>query len=1700
MSWRLWLERLADSVRGTRESRRGAPRRRRTPFGPRSLYGERLALDHLEDRTLLSPTVPLPPGVQTALDAYVSAPDPAYHYSLNSTLTGQGYTDYVINMTSQTWRSPSEVNQTAWQHWLQIIVPATVTSHTAVLEIGGGSNTLIPPPAADNTGVLTATTLGAITVVLPTVPNEPLQFTGQPGPFTEDQIVAYSLSQYLNGGDQNWPVLLPMVESAVRAMDTTQSFVASQSGGSLSVDNFVVSGASKRGWTTWLTPAVDSRVVAIVPFVFDFLNEGQQVPHLQDAYVGVTQDVVGGFPGAVKDYTNDNVFGRLGTPQGIALGQIIDPFSYINRPGYDIPKYMVDSTGDQFFVPDSAQYYFNQLPGQNYIRYVPNTDHGLNADAVTGALNFMKAFLDGAQLPQFSWNVTDGGTTIDVHSVDTPTSVEMWQASDPNSRDFRLESIGAAWSSSNLSDQGGGNYVAHVTLPASWAKGFFVQMTYQVDGVTLTFTTQVSVVPLFTPSVVAADPGGTYNGQPYAASATATGISGNPVFGSIAYAYYNGPTATGQSSATPPTGAGTYTVVASFTSQDSSYVNGQSQPVTFTISPATPTVVASDAGGNYTGKPFVASATAKGVGNAAVTGSFAFTYYTGSTATGTGTSVAPTIAGTYTVVASFTSSDSNYGNATSAPVTFTIQSVSWNGYAGNAQHTALSPTAAQALQAIHWQTPVDLDPQHSGGTPDGELFIHYGSPVITGNNTVIVPVKTGATNGFQLEAFNGATGAVKWTVSTDYLLPQQFNWTPEYGPVLSGDRLYFPGAGGTLFYVNNLDATGPHAATRVAFYGTGVYNADPTDFNNSIYIDTPLNADANGDVFFGYRVYGSNPAGVQSGIARVDAGGNGTFTSALAASGNDSNIAQVPHNATPGLSADGSTLYVSVVASFSQFYGYLVALDSTTLQLKTNSTGGMEREFLQDPRNGNNAGLLDDSSAAPMVAPDGTVFYGTFANPFNGSRGFMLHFSGDLSTEYTPGAFGWDDTASIVPASMVPSYHGTSSYLIMTKYNNYTSAEVGPSGGDGVNLIAVLDPYATQADTRNDGDPNLQVMREVLTIAGPTPDTQFLGQTPNAVREWCINTAVVDPGTDSVYANSEDGNLYRWNLATNTLSQVVNLTPGLGEAYTPTMIGPDGTVYAINDATLFAVGRGPAVPAPISLTATGLNFGSQAAGTTSPAPRITRAVVPGTNVKFVAVAASGPDAADFTFGGPQAGSVVQTGQAFGFTFTPSHLGAESATFTIQTNQGLVTVNLSGTGTSPVRQTGGTVGFGNQTVGVVSPVRSTTLVNLGAGINLLAIAASGPNAADFTLVNPPALGPLAQGTQVLNFTFTPSATGSETATYTLQTSAGSVTINLSGSGVVNAKQPAVQLSGTSIQFGNQLLGQSSSVVTQTLTITGNVQLQSITETGANPNDFTFVNPPVTGTLPPGSQVLQFFARPSKLGSENATFTLHTSAGNFAVSLSANGTTPLFLSSNGVNFGSVGLTAGTSQFLTLYYEDLGGSDQVLSISSTSPDAADFPIISAPNGELTFGQNRVDFGFNPSRLGNETATYVIQTTLGSFNVTLNGKGIAPVSLSTGRIDLGSVPVGTTTLQETAYLFNLGANVTLQSVTISGTNAADFTLSNANSLPIGQLLPQGQSLPLEFTFSPSKTATESATVTVVTSVGTLTLQLSGVGLVASI
>ena len=483
----------------------------------------------------------------------------------------------------------------------------------------------------------------------------------------------------------------------------------------------------------------------------------------------------------------------------------------------------------------------------------------------------------------------------------------------------------------------------------------------------------------------------------------------------------------------------------------------------------------------------------------------------------------------------------------------------WTTFGGNAQHTGLSASPSQPLLRIRWSTSVDLS------SPGEPVLIHYGSPLITAANTVIIPVKTGADGGFRLDARKGRDGSLVWSTSTDYVVPPH-GFFPSYSPALNSiGRVWFPGAGGTMMFRDAPDASVPTATGRVAFYGPGVYQSNPASFDSTVFINTPTTVDASGSIYFGFRTIAGAPLGLSSGIAKIDAAGNGKWTAATTIAG-DPAVTMVPHQAAPALSNDGTTLYVAVADEFGA-NPYLVGLEPSTLAVKNVSPGVPMRVKLKDPRgNGNNAFVSDDSTASPMVGPDGDVYYGVFGNPYNGSRGWLLHYSANLQQTKLAGAFGWDTTPAVVPRAMIPSYNGPSSYLLFNKSNDYA----GDDGGTGVNRIAVLDPNDSMPEP-HPSSAGVAVMKAVLTIAGPTPDEDVVLFYPDAVKEWCINAAAVDPATKSVMVNSEDGKLYRWDLSTNTLSQSIRLSEGLAAAYTSTLIAPDGTVYATNKAILHAV-------------------------------------------------------------------------------------------------------------------------------------------------------------------------------------------------------------------------------------------------------------------------------------------------------------------------------------------------------------------------------------------------------------------------------------------------------------------------------------------------------------------------------------------------
>lgn len=424
-------------------------------------------------------------GQQTALDRYVHAPDPAYRFELKDTVPGKGHTTYFIEMTSQSWRAAEEVDRPLWKHWLVIVRPDKVSHATGFLSIKGGSNDG-KVPRVDPLLLELATATETVAAELRMVPNQPLTFADGPKPLSEDALIAYTWDKFFRTGDEGWPARLPMTKSAVRAMDTVTAFCASAAGGEIKVNRFVVAGGSKRGWTAWTTAAVDRRVVGLIPMVIDLLNLEKSFEHHYRAY--------GFWAPAVKDYEDYKIMGWMGTPQFRALMRLVEPYSYRER--LTMPKLMINAAGDQFFLPDSSQFYFDDLKGEKHLRYVPNADHSLrNSDVPQSLIAFYDAVLRDKPRPRFSWKFGKDGT-IRVETKDRPAEVKLWQATNPETRDFRLEKIGAAYRSSPLTDQGGGVYEAKVAKPPTGWTAFFVELTYTDGGkYPLKLTTGVRIVP-----------------------------------------------------------------------------------------------------------------------------------------------------------------------------------------------------------------------------------------------------------------------------------------------------------------------------------------------------------------------------------------------------------------------------------------------------------------------------------------------------------------------------------------------------------------------------------------------------------------------------------------------------------------------------------------------------------------------------------------------------------------------------------------------------------------------------------------------------------------------------------------------------------------------------------------------------------------------------------------------------------------------------------------------------------------------------------------------------------------------------------------------------------------------------------------------------------------------------------------------------
>ncbi|HEV7222879.1 MAG TPA: PhoPQ-activated protein PqaA family protein [Pirellulales bacterium] len=420
------------------------------------------------------------------LAAYVAKPDESYRWvkRREGMLGENAYVE--LTLTSQTWR------EIVWKHQLFILKPKHVRNPSqALLLIGGGSwrdelAAPIDPKAAGGQAAplpkeaallaTLANEIGSPTAVLLHVPQQPL-FDGK----KEDEIISYTFEQYLKTGDATWPLLLPMVKSAVRGMDAVQQFA--EQNWQTKIERFTVTGASKRGWTAWLTAAVDLRVQAIAPMVIDVLNMGPQMKHQLETW--------GKFSEQIEDYTQRGIQASGDTKPGERLRGIVDPYSY--RESLIQPKLILLGTNDRYWTLDALNLYWNDLQGEKHVLYVPNQGHKLaDPERVVGSIAALHRQAAGElAFPKLDWKLDadDEMLRLRLESSAAPAQALVWIAASPT-RDFR----DAKWSSEKL-ELVDGAYRYEMPLPPMGHAALFGELKFKGDSLPYYLSTNVKLTP-----------------------------------------------------------------------------------------------------------------------------------------------------------------------------------------------------------------------------------------------------------------------------------------------------------------------------------------------------------------------------------------------------------------------------------------------------------------------------------------------------------------------------------------------------------------------------------------------------------------------------------------------------------------------------------------------------------------------------------------------------------------------------------------------------------------------------------------------------------------------------------------------------------------------------------------------------------------------------------------------------------------------------------------------------------------------------------------------------------------------------------------------------------------------------------------------------------------------------------------------------
>lgn len=389
-----------------------------------------------------------------ALGRYVRRADACYAWKVRDRQEMHGLDVATLALVSQKWQGRE------WRHTLCVARPKEVRRpDIAFLWVAAHVDAGLIPHVKR-----LAEQAGALVAVLGEVPNQPL-FGGK----YEDALIAHTFEQYLRTGDETWPLLLPMTKSAVRAMDAVQAWA--REGWGQEVGRFVVSGASKRGWTSWLTAAADRRVAGVAPAVIDMLNLKEQTQWAQRVYGRQSE--------MIHDYTDIGLLDHLGTPAGERLLSIVDPYRY--REMYTMPKLLLLGTNDPYWMVDALGHYWDGLPGPKLVYQAPNAGHG--AAGTRGALETMAAFYqmvaERRALPEVTWEMKAGAAPSAAVAADCPVKRALLWTANSKTRDFRK----AKWSSRALPLARDARRVeAAVPAPKRGYVAFMVELVFTAEG------------------------------------------------------------------------------------------------------------------------------------------------------------------------------------------------------------------------------------------------------------------------------------------------------------------------------------------------------------------------------------------------------------------------------------------------------------------------------------------------------------------------------------------------------------------------------------------------------------------------------------------------------------------------------------------------------------------------------------------------------------------------------------------------------------------------------------------------------------------------------------------------------------------------------------------------------------------------------------------------------------------------------------------------------------------------------------------------------------------------------------------------------------------------------------------------------------------------------------------------------------------